>query len=118
MSVLRDAERPMSHSEVTAALSARTWDRSTLYRNLVDLAEAGLLRRTELGDHTWRFEVAHGHRHADHNAHFLCVACGVIECLPEITFNAPLTGRYSRALTSGTIEVYIRGQCNDCLTAA
>ena len=118
MSVLRDAERPMSHSEVTAALSARTWDRSTLYRNLVDLAEAGLLRRTELGDHTWRFEVAHGHRHADHNAHFLCVDCGVIECLPEITFNAPLAGRYSRALTSGAIEVHIRGTCDECLPAA
>ena len=32
-------------------------DKATAFRNLNDMTDAGLLRRTELGDHVWRFEL-------------------------------------------------------------
>ena len=109
----------MSHSEVVDALAGHTWDRSTLYRNLMDLAEAGLLRRSELGDRTWRFEVAcDDHGHADHAAHFLCTECGTIACLPDIVLTPRGGQSLPRALAQGEIEVQIQGRCDSCLDAA
>lgn len=116
--VLHEQHRPMSHSEVVGELSQHTWDPSTLYRNLCDLADAGLVRRSELGDRTWRFEVSCDHGHADHTAHFLCRDCGVIACLPELSV-VPKGGQpLPIALTQGTIEVQILGQCDTCFAAA
>ena len=50
----------MNHSEVAEALEEAGFDRATLYRNLVDLAAAGILNRSDYGDHSWRFELAGG----------------------------------------------------------
>ena len=108
----------MSHSEVVEALAQHTWDRSTLYRNLMDLAEAGLLRRSELGDHTWRFEVACDHGHADHTAHFMCRICGTIACLPDLTVSPRGDGVLPRAFSRGDIEVQVSGRCDACLGEA
>ena len=118
LEVLHDEHRPMSHSEVADALAGHTWDRSTLYRNLMDLAEAGLLRRSELGDRTWRFEVACDHGHADHTAHFLCSECGDIACLPELVVTPRDGDALPLALVQGDIEVQILGRCDTCLDAA
>jgi len=104
----------MSHSEVVDALAQHTWDPSTLYRNLIDLAEAGLLRRSELGDRTWRFEVSCDHGHGDHRAHLLCRDCGVISCLPELSVIPSGGQTLPLALSKGDIEVQILGQCDSC----
>ncbi|MFT7621182.1 MAG: Fur family ferric uptake transcriptional regulator [Myxococcota bacterium] len=109
--VMREAGQPMSHAEVAETLDGESWDKATVYRNLVDLAKAGLLRRAVLGDPVWRFEemgdsTSDGHAHA----HFVCVTCGTIECLPEdaVTVEA-------NVLRTGTaIDVQLRGDCVDC----
>ena len=54
---LRRAVAPLSHAEITEELVPLGFDRATIYRNLVDLAEAGLVSRVELGDHVWRYEI-------------------------------------------------------------
>ena len=118
LGVLHVERRPMSHSEVVQALSGNTWDRSTLYRNLMDMAEVGLLRRSELGDRTWRFEVSCDHGHGDHTAHFLCSDCGAIACLPELEVRAQGGEEVPLALVRGAIEVQILGRCDDCIDAA
>ncbi len=46
--VLLDAEIPLAHAEVWAALKEFDFDRATVFRNLTDLAAANLLRRSEL----------------------------------------------------------------------
>lgn len=108
----------MSHADVIEALAEHTWDPSTLYRNLIDLAEAGLLRRTELGDRIWRFEVSCDHGHADHTAHFLCRDCGTIACLPDLVVTPTSEQVMPMALSEGAIEVQILGKCDACFSAA
>ena len=43
--LLRGSGQPLSHGEVVRALSDGPWDRSSLYRNLIDLERVGLLER-------------------------------------------------------------------------
>ena len=62
LEVLERARRPLSHAEVAESLAAEGLDRATVYRNLVALSEAGLVRRSDHGDHVWGFErVDAGH---------------------------------------------------------
>src|SRR5438132_6944629 len=85
LEVLRASDAPRSHGDVAERLASQPWDRATIYRNLVDLAEAGLARRTDVGDHVWRFEArVPGSEHDTSHPHFVCIECGSVECLPEI----------------------------------
>ena len=115
LETLHRSRSPVSHAEIVEGLKAFTWDRSTLYRNLIDLSKAGLLRRTERGDRTWRFGIACDHGHADHNAHFLCRACGEILCLPELTLVASSTKALPQALHAGQVEIQVVGRCDTCV---
>ena len=88
-------------------------DKATVFRNLNDMATAGILRRTELGDRVWRFELAAdegGHRSA--HPHFVCVECGSVSCMDEIKLTAGST-RLSEKFGEVT-EILLRGHCNDC----
>jgi len=51
------AEGPMSHADVAGELASHGLDRATVYRNLMDLADAGLVSRADHGDHVWRFSL-------------------------------------------------------------
>ena len=101
---------PVTHGELAAALGPAGLDRATVFRNLTDLAEAGMLSRTDLGDHVWRFELkeeaeaSHGKDHV----HFVCRDCGTVSCLPSETMPvAPLAvGRVE--------EILLKGLCNAC----
>jgi Fur family ferric uptake transcriptional regulator len=113
LELLRASTGPMSHGEVADRLASQAWDRATLYRNLTDLAEVGLARRTDVGDHVWRFEAVtddHDTRHP----HFMCTECGGIECLPDIEL-AVRRARAPRAVKQRQVEVHVRGICDACL---
>ena len=113
MQVLRRAGRPLSHSEVSAALAEQPWDKATVYRNLVDLAKAGLLRRAVLADRVWRFDEVGPDDHDSHShAHFVCVTCGLVECLPERAVT--LGSNALPASANPSVEVQLRGECADC----
>ena len=116
MRLLSHVEGPVSHAEVNASLTGDGWDRATLYRNLIALTDAGLLRRVDVGDHVWRFERVpeSGHAHAEHHPHFLCTACGDVACLPELAIQAPASA-VPRALAAGKVSIQLRGLCDECI---
>jgi Fur family ferric uptake transcriptional regulator len=119
LAVLRNllaAVGPVSHGEVAAALSADGWDRATVYRNLMALTEAGLLRRTDHGDHTWRFELRAPGRDAtvEVHPHFLCDACGDVVCLPDGAVQVTPARGTPRAIKQRRYEVQIKGRCDRC----
>src|SRR5688500_6464230 len=80
---LLQARAPLTHGEVAERLAESGCDRATVYRNLIDLAEAGLVRRSDIGDRVWRFElVGKSAQHAgSEHPHFICSGCGAVECL-------------------------------------
>lgn len=108
------AGKPVSHADVADALVPQGYDKSTLYRCLVELADAGILARLDAGDHAWRFEMR-GHEHASgEHPHFVCIDCGQVTCLPDIEVKiAPAKGVKSIALGDVT-EVFLKGHCREC----
>jgi Fur family ferric uptake transcriptional regulator len=103
--------RALSHGDIAEALEPEGLDRATVYRNLIDLAEVGLLVRRDLGDHVWRFE-ARREDDAGH-AHFICTGCGGVTCLPEDSVK--IVARAPKALRKKSeLVVEIKGICDDC----
>lgn len=125
IAVLRFLERattPLSHGEIYQGLAKLGFDRATIYRNLIDLADAGLLSRTDLGDHVWRFEIRRGeenHR-AEHrmagvgHPHFLCTRCGEVTCLPGGVVRLVSSRSVPRAISLRAVEVQLKGRCDAC----
>ena len=123
MAVLRcliKAQTPMSHADVYERVQDTCNDRATVYRNLIDLAEVGLLRRTDI-DHVWRFEWV-GESKGEHNqnahAHFVCTQCGTVTCLPEPVVSVRAAPSVPRAVRNKQVEVNLRGLCDGCEVGA
>lgn len=113
---LAEAESPRSHADVAEELVPAGFDKSTVYRCLVELADAGFFSRLDLGDHVWRFEMRH-EQEAEHagavHPHFMCIDCGKVTCLPEVTVTiAPAKG--PRAVQGNVTEVLLKGHCAAC----
>lgn len=116
--LLLQSRSPISHAEVADRIPDATWDRATAYRNLVDLVKAGLAKRSDLGDHVWRFEALDPQQAAtDHSPqthpHFVCTTCGTVECLPEMTL-PPAAVVVPRSVALHRVEVQVKGVCDDC----
>lgn len=117
--ILRNAETPLSHAEVAQQLERRGLDRTTVYRNLVDLAEAQILRRSDFG-HVFRFELIAGRGSSDaHDGvahpHFVCTDCGKVACLPADSVWIHATRGAPSALRQPKLEIQVRGQCDACV---
>ncbi len=111
--VLRSAGSPISHGEVVAKLASQAWDPATIYRNLTDLSDVGLARRTDVGDHVWRFEAITGSHEASAHPHFVCTECGSVECLPEL--DVVMRAKAPRAVRLKRVEIQLRGACDACI---
>jgi Fur family ferric uptake transcriptional regulator len=115
LSHMSQATSPLSHTEIFETLSDHGFDRATIYRNLMDLADAGLLTRSDLGDHVWRFErkrVTAGHSEA--HPHFVCTDCGDVKCLPDLTVKVVPSSSTPRAMRTKKVAVQVKGLCDDC----
>jgi Fur family ferric uptake transcriptional regulator len=117
LAVLRSlisADAPLSHAEVFDRVAPLGFDRATIYRNLVDLSDSGLARRTDHGDHIWRFELLDDGHDAELHPHFVCNACGNVACLPDGAITVQGRRGIPRALRRRDVEIQIRGVCDDC----
>jgi Fur family ferric uptake transcriptional regulator len=104
---------PISHPELTERMAKSGLDRATVYRNLLTLADAGVLVRAQLGDQVWRYELPRttSSDHA-HHPHLVCSECGNVRCLPAGTVKL-----HGEAAKSEVSEVQLRGRCADCVGA-
>ncbi len=114
---LHAAPGPVSHGDVATSLAEEGWDRATVYRNLIDLTEAGILRRNDHGDHTWRFELRSremAHVDEEPHPHFMCDACGDVVCLPDEAVQVMPARGTPKAIRKRKYEVQIKGRCDRC----
>lgn len=111
LELLDATSEPLTHHDVVARLQGSPWNRSTLYRNLIDLTDAGLLLKSEIGG-LMRFERAGRQNACAEHPHFVCTDCGTVTHLDAVTVH--FEGRGPQAVSAGRIEVQLRGRCDDC----
>ena len=106
------SHKPLSHSEVIAAVGSEEWDQATLYRNLLKLVEVKLARVAgQMGGIT-RYEVRAGDDPHVH-PHFACKTCGEVECLPDARLAGSVNERWHRSLADSQLQLI--GECPECL---
>jgi len=111
---LHEEKAPMTHEEVMGRLSAGLYDKASIWRVLSDLAGVGILRRMDLGDRVWRYELHDACRTvSDDHPHFLCEACGDVTCLPPLEVRGR-DGELPKALLDADFQIRISGNCGAC----
>jgi Fur family ferric uptake transcriptional regulator len=118
---LREVGRPMTHGDLSDELVPKGFDRASIFRNLVDLTQAGLVSRTDLGDHAWRYHAGGEDLPGQESSytrhpHFVCVECGGVQCLDavEVTVKAVRKRRAPKAVLRKNVEISFRGYCDAC----
>ncbi len=113
--ILTRSDQPLSHAEVARQLTPQGIDPATVYRNLTDLAERGIVSRLEVGDHVWRFELRDAGTEVAHHPHFVCVDCGQVTCLDDLPWSLGRSPRAKLPAPIGQVtEVLLKGHCRDC----
>jgi Fur family ferric uptake transcriptional regulator len=113
--VLHEQARPMTHEQVMSNLPEGTGDKASVWRLLADLSEHGVLRRMDLGDRLWRYELHDSCRSVtnDH-PHLLCEDCGEVTCLPMLEVRGR-DGTLPTQLQGTDFRIRIMGCCAGCV---
>jgi Fur family transcriptional regulator, ferric uptake regulator len=114
--LLASAGHPVTIEDI--AERAPRLPRSSAYRHLVDLQQAGVVRRVPANDEYWRFELAEDI--TEHHHHLLCTSCGrVIDLTPTPGFEQAMA-RYlgNMAEVNGFVSsdhrLEVIGTCAQC----
>ena len=111
-----EEQRPLSAAEIMAAVQDRmSINKVTLYRILDLLVDKGLVKRLSAGDRAFRYGMGETRHHPDH-PHFVCSACGVMECLgPHLLPSnvKELQSKGNRIVKN--VELRFEGICESCL---
>jgi Fe2+ or Zn2+ uptake regulation protein len=96
LEVLATSERPLTMPEIRELRPDLA--QSSLYRNLVELEQAGVVRRVVTHDEFARYEL--GESLSGHHHHLVCTNCGVVEDVPA----SPGLERSVAAAVAGAAE--------------
>ena len=117
LSVLSKQTGPLTHEEVMNQLDPGMYDKASIWRVLSDSANVGIVRRMDLGDRVWRYEMVDSyHTVEDEHPHFLCESCGEVTCLPPLEVRTK-DGRVPEKLMAAEFHIRISGNCGECEVA-
>lgn len=115
------AKSALDAQGVFESLRSASADRVTVYRTLNTLVESGLAHRVDPGDRIFRYGLTdhshcNGEEHRHEHAHFVCDACGVVECIDDAEVivrprKSPLAERRFRVRQQ---DVTLHGTCERC----
>jgi Fur family ferric uptake transcriptional regulator len=111
LDTLRTAGVPLSLADVARRLACHEHDRATIFRSLVTLTRARLVRRVDPGDRIWRF--VSDDDGSSWRADFVCTACGTIQSLEQVTLEVEMRGA-PHAIVKREIELHVHGRCDRC----
>jgi Fur family ferric uptake transcriptional regulator len=105
---------PFSAEDIHSKFAKKSFDLATVYRNLISLEEAKIIRRCEFGDGIARYELV-GPEADHHHHHLVCKDCKKVEvidlCEMEETINR-LAKKKGYKQVSHILEFF--GTCPNC----
>jgi Fe2+ or Zn2+ uptake regulation protein len=113
LSLLDDAERPISPAELVRRIGEKA-NQATTYRSLETFADAGIVRRVNMEHQHAHYELV---TDGSHHHHLICRTCGTVEDVDEcpIEEHSPTLLKHSRKfrhLESHALEYF--GLCITC----
>lgn len=104
----------LAHADIEKKAGEK-FDRVTVYRTLQTFVEKGIIHTIPTADNSIRYALckdncSEGHHH-DNHVHFVCIQCGKIECIGDVT--TPDV-RLPRGYAVTQVEVILNGVCKDC----
>jgi Fur family ferric uptake transcriptional regulator len=118
--LLAKAGHPLSIEDI--ARRAPHLPRSSAYRHLVDLQQAGVVRRVASNDEYSRFELAEDI--TEHHHHLLCTDCGrVLDVTPTPAFEQAMSSYLDGlAVANGFVSfdhrLDVLGSCEECRSSS
>lgn len=115
LSIFESSKTPLSAQDIESHKNLATLhpDTVTIYRTLETFCDAGIIRRIELQEGKFRYELEREHHH-----HIVCVSCGKIQDIHDC-IDEPTQRRIEKE-TGFTIQRHsleFFGVCADCKTA-
>jgi len=116
LEILSNSDRPLDVLEMLEKLPAPT-EPVTVYRTINTFVEKKIIHRIRSEDRSWRYAIGHHSKAPDHqHAHFVCDACGKVECIDED--KAPVkTAEYPTPPPGYRVsypEILLHGTCAKC----
>lgn len=117
LDLLGESNSHLTADDIWRAASTRhpSFNRSTAYRVLDQLCDAGIVQQTRFGDSA-HFEIAGA---PERHYHLVCRSCGRIENLPSDEL-VEVSGRLARqhGYTIRSVDLTIEGECRECRRSA
>ena len=113
LSLLLEAAEPLALKDLSEHFTGKRPDRVSLYRTLSLLEQKGIVHKVMGADGAWRY-CAHSPEEEGcpgNHAHFLCLACGRMICLPEQAI--PLIALPAGYVVEGK-QLMAYGRCCEC----
>lgn len=105
-----ESPTPMSEEELKTAISGN-FDRSTFYRTFKTLISKGVIHKIVVDNTLVKYAITEKQNQTKQHAHFYCLNCGRVFCLPEINYEySGLNKSYKAEQT----ELMIKGYCTNC----
>ncbi len=112
LKVLLEADKPLSHREICAALDSLYYDPVSVYRSLESFIEAGFVHKVEDDNRGWLFALCVCQENNHCHPHFFCRSCGNCECLKN--YKIPAISGLDNNYIVEEQRYYIKGICSDC----
>ncbi len=112
INLLLEEDKPLSQQEISSKLSDIDFNYVSIYRSLDAFLKAGIVHRVEAGDRIWRFALCSCGSSRHCHPHFICKACGKVECLNGFKITRLLELKPGYVIEEQ--EVYIKGVCKKC----
>lgn len=112
LEVLLECSRPLRQDEIAASLRLKPLNRTTVYRTLSKLVEAGIVHKVFVQERAWYFELADKCSVNQCHPHFTCTKCGSQHCLTEMSL--PMTEGPHEGYIIHRQQVRFEGICPAC----
>lgn len=113
LDIFLECDKAMSHHDIE--LQLEDCDRITLYRNLKNFQEKGIIHKAIDGTNTPKYALCEHecdeHHHHDNHVHFHCERCGNTFCLDDVQLPQISTPEGYAISSSNLI---LNGTCNIC----
>lgn len=111
MHAIASSATPLSENEIKASINSN-FNRTTFFRTFKTLIEKGIIHKIVIDNTLVKYALNPKESSAKQHAHFYCLACKRVFCLPQVEWDySQLPDSYKATET----ELLIKGYCKNCI---